>query len=288
LNGSANMYTAGSDDLDHVSYIEYWDLNRVYDAGNNATNYVTLYWQDQNSSGIANSSELRVGVLNGSNLWESFGQGAMSYGSSGDITTATAVSNFGSMTFGSTGGGNPLPIELLSFKAEAEGQVVELAWSTASEMNCDFFTVQRSSDGVNFEAVVDVDARGNTVSRTDYRATDYDPLPGTSYYRLAQTDVDGTSVASEIVTVVRTQESVTPTQASVFPNPAVDDWLSVRLHHMEESVVRLTDGLGRILGQEVNQGDVLTIFSMSGLPSGVYFVVINGSAGAETIKVIRP
>lgn len=96
---------------------------------------------------------------------------------------------------------NPLPIELIRFAGNCTDGQVEVTWTTASETNNDFFTVQRSIDGVNFEDVVIVDGAGNSSSIINYSAVDYNPYGGTSYYRLKQTDFDGASKYSDVVAV---------------------------------------------------------------------------------------
>ncbi len=96
---------------------------------------------------------------------------------------------------------NPLPIELIRFAGNCADGQVEVTWTTASETNNDFFTVQRSIDGVTFEDVTNVDGAGNSSSIINYSAIDYNPYGGVSYYRLKQTDFDGTSQYSDVVAV---------------------------------------------------------------------------------------
>ena len=96
---------------------------------------------------------------------------------------------------------NPLPIELIRFAAECNNGQVAINWTTASETNNDFFTVQRSLDGTTFEDVTIVDGAGNSNSIINYSSIDYSPFGGTSYYRLKQTDFDGNVRYSDVVAV---------------------------------------------------------------------------------------
>lgn len=96
---------------------------------------------------------------------------------------------------------NPLPIELVRFTGVCNNGQVTLQWTTASETNNDYFTVQRSLDGTNFEDVTTVPGAGNSSSIINYTAVDYNPYGGTSYYRLKQTDFDGASKFSDVVAV---------------------------------------------------------------------------------------
>jgi hypothetical protein len=83
------------------------------------------------------------------------------------------------------------PVELIYFRTAVIGSSVELTWATASELNNDFFTIERSSNGVNYQVLNEVTGAGNSDEVLNYKYTDDLPLPGLSYYRLKQTDYDG-------------------------------------------------------------------------------------------------
>lgn len=84
-----------------------------------------------------------------------------------------------------------LPIEILSFSTNCDNRKVIVKWSTATEDNNDYFTVERSPDALNYQPIGLVDGAGNSSSVQYYSFTDTDPLSGTSYYRLKQTDFNG-------------------------------------------------------------------------------------------------
>lgn len=111
-----------------------------------------------------------------------------------------------------------LPIVLLSFDAEATESTVELEWVTVSEENNDFYTVERSQDGVNFDEVLTVAGAGNSNNLLYYQAVDNDPLIGRSFYRLKQTDFNGGFEYSEMRSVLINHISV-PYEIKLFPNP---------------------------------------------------------------------
>jgi len=108
-----------------------------------------------------------------------------------------------------------LPVVLLSFDATPSGMNVQLNWSTASEINNDYYTVMRSADGITFEDVLTINGAGNSNSLLYYSVVDYNSYKGTSYYRLLQTDYDGEYKYSNIVAVV--VENVF--DFSIYPNP---------------------------------------------------------------------
>jgi hypothetical protein len=97
--------------------------------------------------------------------------------------------------FGHQGGGSALPIDLISFNAEYLGSeihpIVMINWITLSQVNNDYFEVQRSVDVENWYTVETVTGAGNNNSQMSYSVIDTKPFYGTSYYRLKQTDYDG-------------------------------------------------------------------------------------------------
>ncbi|HTL82995.1 MAG TPA: hypothetical protein VL651_14880 [Bacteroidia bacterium] len=94
-----------------------------------------------------------------------------------------------------------LPIEMLSFDGVCDDHRIRLNWSTATEINNDFFTVERSTDGEIFSAVGVLDGAGNSGSVLKYSFLDNDPAEGTNYYRIVQTDFNGQFTTSEIIAV---------------------------------------------------------------------------------------
>ncbi|MDX2361121.1 MAG: hypothetical protein QNK23_09960 [Crocinitomicaceae bacterium] len=106
-------------------------------------------------------------------------------------------------TWSFTGTGIALPIELGSFTARHTGREVEVDWLTISEINNDYFTVQRTVDGLSYEDIGFVEGAGTTQERQEYSFVDYNPFKGTSYYRLKQTDFDGEFKYTDLVSVTQ-------------------------------------------------------------------------------------
>ncbi|HRG07082.1 MAG TPA: hypothetical protein PLJ08_00780, partial [Cyclobacteriaceae bacterium] len=131
---------------------------------------------------------LRVVRWNGT-AWVNHGNGGTTgTAANGTIISAGVITSFSPITLGSSGLDNPLPVELLSFTATAENEKVNLKWVTASELNNDFFTVQHSTDGVEFTSLGNVNGQGTKQSATTYNFVDDSPMAGINYYRLKQTD----------------------------------------------------------------------------------------------------
>src|SRR5690606_38659659 len=140
-------------------------------------------------------------------LWEpaSFGETTISDSpySTGWIITNDYITTFSPFTIGAIGSSNNvLPIQLLSFTAKPiDNKEVLTQWTTATETNNDFFTVERSVDALNFKEIGTVNGAGNSNNAIKYRFSDKNPFAGTSYYRLKQTDFDGKFSYSEIESV---------------------------------------------------------------------------------------
>lgn len=110
-----------------------------------------------------------------------------------------------------------LPVELIYFKASAHEGTVTLTWETASELNNDYFSVERSSDAENFESIATIKGAGTTNEILFYSHLDRNPILGVSYYRLRQTDFDGAYSYSDIVVVTNASEQAFG--FSLYPNP---------------------------------------------------------------------
>ncbi len=143
---------------------------------------------------------------------------------------------------------SPLPIELLSFTAAPKENSVKTQWCTASEINNDFFTLERSVDATSFEGIAIIDGAGNSTYRREYSYMDRSPLSGLSYYRLKQTDFDGQYSYSDIVPVKFNGRGFV-----VFPNPANNKITILGEQNRERRIkVQILDLSGRIvLEQEI-------------------------------------
>lgn len=142
-----------------------------------------------------------------------------------------------------------LPVELLDFTAEYLGGKVELAWTTATETNNAHFLVQRSSDGAVFKDISKIESQaigGNSSNRLDYKFIDRSPLYSTSYYRLKQTDLDGTSETFALKFI--DTDGGLNVRPEVFPNPA-KDFATIRLNGLaDELEIVLLSVEGKLLG----------------------------------------
>jgi hypothetical protein len=177
-------------------------------------------------------------------------------------------------------GTSTLPIELITFDAIKNDRQVELSWKTATETNNDFFSIERSADGVAWETVHTLSGAGNSSQVSAYSWIDYSPYNGVSYYRLRQTDYDGTTKSFHIVSVE--QEDVKELQA--YPNPVSQT--SSLLGVDSNKPVRIFNALGVEVTGNVKislSPSKKTLLDMSQLPKGMYYVV-NGDKSIRLLK----
>ncbi len=177
-----------------------------------------------------------------------------------------------------------LPITLTHFSGQAQATGVELRWETATEINNDFFTVERSADGRQFEAIGHVVGAGNTHQVMRYTYTD-ELVRGTHYYRLRQTDFDGTTTVSH---TLRLESHQPATVFTCYPNPGNGHQLSVRASaSLREAItVEIVNAQGAVvLSQRVAEGHFpgdVTIYPGRQLRPGLYRVTFRTSAYTQS------
>lgn len=188
---------------------------------------------------------------------------------SSKITSSSAIPGTGVIV---------MPVKLLSFSGIASGRDVELNWVTATEVNNRYFTVQRSADGITFDSVGTVEGSGNSVKQIKYAYTDSD-VPGTAaYYRLKQTDYDGTTSLSKIIYVILQERSEDET-VSIYPNPASDQ-VTIKADGLTE--VRIVNQQGAVLYSR-SVTDAEHTVDVSTIANGMYLVEVV-ARGKKTVK----
>ena len=179
-----------------------------------------------------------------------------------------------------------LPVEFLSFRATDRPAAVQLDWTTASEIDNDYFAIERSADGKTFTQIDQLTGRGTTTDRSDYRHTDRQPLDGTSYYRLAQYDFDGTQSYSDVVSVTRERGGT----FTLTPNPARGNEVQISYPHAGPTQLDLFDVNGRrvqtVRYDEPTSGTAYRRLDTSTLPQGVYTVVLSHQNLRETQRLV--
>ena len=174
-------------------------------------------------------------------------------------------------------GAQPLPVELVAFVAEAQGQAARLSWSTASEKNSARFEVERSADGRRFGRIGEVAAQGSSTTAVAYSYLDREAaqVAGLVYYRLRQVDQDGTFSYSPVRGVAFKQ--LVPA-FDLYPNPA-QAATTLDLTRVPAGTFHLTvvDGLGRTVRQLEVIGATTRTLDLSELTIGTCLVRLTGT-----------
>lgn len=182
----------------------------------------------------------------------------------------------------------PLPVELLSFSAKKEKDRVKLLWSTASETNNDYFTIERTQNQNEFSFIDKVDSRGPSSNILEYYTYDYRPLNGLQYYRLMQTDFDGTSTYSKLVPVTFGKENF----EIITVSSSNDESRNVLFNYDTDGQVsiKVVDIMGKTVYEKLNFKTIDGInqfdLGVANLTSGVFTIFIFDDTRKVSRKII--
>jgi hypothetical protein len=176
-----------------------------------------------------------------------------------------------------------LPVTFQLFSAVKNLKFTNLSWTTGTEQNNSGFAIQRSVDGTNFEQigfVKSLSPNGNSSSRLDYSFTDYSPVGIRQYYRLKQTDLDGTSKYSAVVMVTR--EAPTSLELThVYPNPSHESlYINAASPQKMDLMLLVFDLSGRVVGKKQVSAEIGN--------NGFDIPVAHLAPGPYILKVFNP
>ncbi len=197
----------------------------------------------------------------------------------GDVDVGNGSSLSGSGTF-STGGScadgtsafcesSTLPVSLLYFRGKVFINNILLEWSTYEEENFDYFCVEKSSNGIDFECFEQVPGKGGGNDIVNYQLTDNAPYPGRSYYRLRAVDLDETYEYSKIIRLdFKGNDSF-----SIYPNPS-HGVLNLRLNFIpeEDLAIQIINTSGHIIYSQKVPSFQIEYFHQDLLKPGLYIV----------------
>ena len=171
-----------------------------------------------------------------------------------------------------------VPVELLSFRAKKGDGQVDLTWTTATEINNDFFDVQRSLDGKEFRNIGQVDGKGTTFATSNYTFIDKAPLES-NYYRLRQVDFDGTESYSNIRFVAFDNEA-SESKYEIYPNPFTND-ITIDLGSVDFYRIEIYNSAGsNVLKDTYLSGQLI---KLNHLASGSYTLKVFDAIGNEIL-----
>lgn len=310
INSTANPTSIGSYSVTHVDNTGKLDLSPAYNDG--GTNIVRIYGAQFIGSisgvtggtyninatmtdmpNVGNTSDMRLAVFAGGTTASDVGTHAATTGTVVNPTAKrTGVSiaglsnDFRISTINSTI--TPLPITLADFHGKIISRGISLEWKTASEVNNDFFTVLHSSIGKDFINIGTVMGNGTSTTEHSYSLIDHDPSLGLNYYRLVQTDFDGKSTSSEIISVLATE---IPPSFEIYPNPAsATEPLYIELRGARPGEQIHVD-MRNLQGLHVNsftaetdiQGFLKIACPLTNVAPGIYILEISPSANRKLV-----
>ena len=164
--------------------------------------------------------------------------------------------------------------QFLFFDAKKNNRAVKLDWVTNMEPQNDFFTIEKSSDGIIFESAIEIESRTNNLSAVGYSELDTEPFIGKNYYRLRQTLKDGAEIYSNIFEV---EFDLDLEEFSVFPNPAKDMvYVNLKSFEGKKGKIQIYDARG-VLKQERNIESIQSHperFDVKNYVNGLYLISI--------------
>ncbi len=254
------------------------------------TTSITFYYSDNDWNGVGNTiieSSLFAQRFNFSiNTW---GDWYGPFGTADIINNTVSTGSINPSDFYKSwtlvNESSPLPIELLSFNAHLIENKVELKWSTASEINNDYFTIEKSYDVIDWDVIGIIDGAGNSNQILNYQYLDT-KLKGIQYYRLKQTDFDSKFEYSKIVSVNYSIDNILNT--ITYPNPTNGIFtVNIKGEEPENATIRVLTITGQIVSEKKERLSNYSSFDISNLASGIYYIEINQNGTVSRTKLVK-
>ncbi len=199
-------------------------------------------------------------------------------------TTSVPLNFYGSASISCT----PLPIVLLDFSAECKDNFTKVSWTTATEINNDYFELEKSDDAINFVSLGTIKGGGNSHQMKEYQYTDYESSNKTVYYRLKQIDFDGQTEVFDII----------PASCSVNPSFEVNQLLfndnqlnfNITTSQNQEANIQLLNAQGQLIKTFktfLNTGVNQINLENNRLCSGIYMLNIVGEKNHYSTKIFK-
>jgi cytochrome c peroxidase len=181
------------------------------------------------------------------------------------------------------------PIELLSFTGKFVDDKVVLNWQTAQEINNDFFTIEKSVDGINWSIIGQLKSIGNnSKSVQNYTFNDISAIDDKQYYRLKQTDFNKRFTYSKIIALQLNGINNSP-KITVFPNPSTHQ-ITIELNNLavnNKAELQIINSMGQIVFTKNKLTSNLETINLSAFPNGQYVVVVKSNGQVISRKLIK-
>jgi hypothetical protein len=182
----------------------------------------------------------------------------------------------------------PLPIELMYFDANNSGNIIHFRWATASELNNDYFTLERSLNNEYYQPIIVIQGAGTSNIAHYYTVMDANPPSGKAYYRLKQTDFDGHFTYSQVFVAENLTDK---NELTLQPNPVKNKILISTARVINGlAAIKIIDVFGKKVADEILSlpENALPELSVSNLPKGIYFLILtDANHNIQTGKFIK-
>lgn len=184
-----------------------------------------------------------------------------------------------------------LPVEIISFAGTCDNGAAVLEWTTASEINNDYFIIEKSSDLKTFYELGRVDGAGNSNTVLGYSMVDKKMFRGNNYYRLKQVDFDGTMTNCDVIVVNCDRELGGEPILTAYPNPFTDE-IYVVIEDLQDTkfVIKIVDELGRTVYTQKCTSDnpyYQTTINLKDLKPAVYHINVVSESKVLNHRIIK-
>jgi hypothetical protein len=278
--GTQPALTEGAINIDRAAGTGYWNFS-TGDGFVLGSGVYTGTFIAKNFSGVSDFSKLvTIRRDDASSAWALNGTHVTTTGSNATATLSrTSMSAFGNIGIGGPLADNPLPIQLVSFSGLAKKEFNLLNWITASEINADYFIVEKLNAQQEFISIGKVNAVGNSRELNQYQFIDanFNKNNPVEYYRLKLVDIDNSFTYSDIISIKQTNKL--KLDVDVYPNPSTEFINIVLASSEEENEVRVIDMFGKIIYSTTSNSNNILKVDISTLATGIYHIqVINNNA----------
>lgn len=257
-------------------------------AGGTAPTYTSVYDYSTFAAALADEANLVMNTRahNAATPWTN---SLATLNTGANTMTKTGISARGEFILSNPV--TPLPIELINFSANQNEDKVDLYWTTATEINNDYFTIEKTKDFVNYESVSTIDGADNSTTIINYQTKDNTPYRGISYYRLKQTDFNGDYTYSPLVAV--DFKSNTEFSFDLYPNPSSGDNVNLLLNGSKDQEVLVVvydingkESYSKVVITSDDGGNVYAIDPSNKLSPGVYLVTATSNQSIFSKRMI--
>ena len=276
----SDVSIAGGSTINHISPQYHWDINRT-SGSDNAT--ISVAWTSSSTYGTENwnhdISTMLWAYFDGSD-WNSIGSTASGSSVSGSLTTSSVNSNWGNENFtlaATNATFPPLPVDIISFNGQCDNNFPQIEFVVASQINNEFFTIERSVNLIDWEEVGYIAGGGTTNEIITYNWSEEALLNGTKYYRLSLTDINDDVKYSNPIAI----ECENEIDFHLYPNPAFN-FINIAFNfdyfQNEETNLNIRTLTGKIIKSvpvSLSKGYNNMEIDLKDLPKGIYLLTIN-------------